>query len=244
MTGYSKTCTGLPGTGAGSSARRALLFVALVLSLAATLALYQKLLNARQALTQLTPHTIDIRFSQFMSLHHQQAIALSQIMLDGRPTGLAPLARSIANAQLLELGEMRGWLRLWDQPLQPDSDDMTWMLLGQQPYDQALLQYLIDCGNAPKGMPGLATPEQVSQLQAMDGRARDEQFLRLMLAHHEGGLPMARFAAREAALLPVRTLAGRVLLEQAKEIKQLQSMLALAQSAAGRFPQTHTGRQR
>ena len=39
---------------------------------------------------------IDIGFAQSMSVHHQQAIAMAQLMLDGRPTPLAPLAQQIA----------------------------------------------------------------------------------------------------------------------------------------------------
>lgn len=197
-------------------------------ALAATCLLYWELEDYRAELDRLEPHLIDIRFSQFMSLHHQQAIAMAQLLQDGKPTGLAVLARSIASAQLVELGEMQGWLWLWDQPLLPRSDDMTWMLLGSNPYDADLMQYLVDCGRSATGMPGLATPEQMNQLRQLEGRPRDEFFLQLMLAHHEGGLPMARFAAREASLPAVRALAGRIVLNQSKEINQMQSMLALA----------------
>lgn len=220
------------------------LLLVLVVSLAANVVLWGKVREAREALGELKPHTIDIRFSQFMGIHHQQAIALSQLMLDGQPTGLAGIARRITGAQLRELGEMHGWLKLWGRPLQPDRDDMTWMLLGQQPYDAELLQYLIDCGNAPEGMPGLATQDQLQQLgQLPGGLERDRLFLRLMLAHHEGGLPMARFAAREAHLAPVRRLAGQVVLEQSREIQQLRSMLTLSQRevVAPDAGENHTG---
>ncbi len=206
------------------------LLLVLVVSLVSNGLLWWQARDARGALAELKPHTIDIRFSQFMGIHHQQAIALSQLMLDGKPTGLAGIARKIAGSQLRELGEMQGWLKLWGRPLNPDLDDMTWMLLGQQPYDEELLQYLIDCGNAPEGMPGLATQEQLQQLRQLPGGLeRDRLFLRLMLVHHEGGLPMAHFAAREAHLAPVRRLAGQIVLEQSREIQQLRSMLAMSQ---------------
>ena len=204
----------------------------LLVSLAVNVTQWRELQATHRAAQELTPHTIDVRFSQFMAVHHQQAIAMSQLMLDGRPTGLGALARRIASGQLMELGEMRGWLKLWGEPIQPDLDDMTWMLLGQQPYDEELLQYLIDCGNAPQGMPGLASTQQLQQLRALDGQDRDRLYLQLMLAHHEGGLPMARFAAREATLAPVRRLAGLILLEQAREIQQMRSMLAVVAHAA------------
>ncbi len=207
-----------------------ILLLVLAGSLAANVVQWRQVRDARDALVELKPHTIDVRFSQFMGIHHQQAIALSQLILDGQPTGLAGIARRITGTQVRELGEMHGWLKLWGHPLQPDRDDMTWMLLGQQPYDAELLQYLIDCGNAPEGMPGLATQDQLQQLRQLPGGLeRDRLFLRLMLAHHEGGLPMARFAAREAYLAPVRRLAGQVVLEQSREIQQLHSMLAMSE---------------
>jgi len=46
--------------------------------------------------------------------------------------------------------------------------------------------------------------------------------LALMRALHEGGLPMARFAAAEAALLVVRRLAANVVREQSYELMLIQ----------------------
>ncbi len=173
-----------------------------------------------------TPTPIDIGFAQSMSLHHQQAIGMAQLMLDGRPTPLAPLARGIAAAQLLELGEMRGWLRLWGAPLIAAKPGMDWMRLASRPLTQPELGYLLDCQRSPTGMAGLATDAEVNRLRVLDGRARDEHFLRLMLAHHEGGLPMARFAAEQAGIAVVRALAERVVLEQSKELYRIQRTLA------------------
>ena len=169
---------------------------------------------------------VDRGFAQSMSLHHQQAIGMAQLMLDGRPTPLAPLAKSIAYSQLLELGEMRGWLRLWGAPWQVHKVDMTWMLAGAEPPDAELRQYLLDCERSPTGMPGLATMEQMQALRQAEGRARDEQFLRMMLAHHEGGLPMARFAARQAESKVVRDLAKLIVLEQSWELSRIRQTLA------------------
>ena len=86
------------------------------------------------------PSAVDIGFARSMSLHHQQAIAMAQLMLDGRPTPLAPLARQIAYAQLLELGEMRGFLKLWGAPLSQTKVDMSWMLAGDTAPDAELRQ--------------------------------------------------------------------------------------------------------
>ncbi len=200
--------------------------MALALSLAAG-AQYRELQIAQTQLQRLQPSLIDIGFSQSMSFHHRQAIAIAQLLLDGRPTGLAPLARSIAATQMLELGEMQGWLKLWGQTLLPPNPEMSWMLLGNTPLDEALSQYLIACGKAEAGMPGIASNEELAQLRHTEGRERDELFLRLMLAHHQGGVPMAQFAAAQAKLAVVRKVAAQIVLDQSKEIHQIQSILAV-----------------
>jgi len=214
------------GAGAAASRLRILLVTIAALLVGGALALAYRELRELQAAQTMQPGPIDIGFAQFMSLHHQQAIGMAQLILDGRPTPLAGLARSIAYAQLVELGEMRGWLRLWDQPLRPASRSMVWMLSADTPPDAALLQYLLDCERSPTGMPGLATDEELNRLRALDGRVRDERFLQLMLAHHEGGLPMAQFAAKHARLAVVRTLAARIVVEQSEEVVRIRRTLA------------------
>ncbi|MDX1269951.1 MAG: DUF305 domain-containing protein, partial [Oceanisphaera sp.] len=127
----------------------------------------RQLHHAREQLAGLQPGYIDVSFSQFMSLHHEQAIAMAQLMLDGRPTGLSAMARNIASAQLIELGEMRGWLRLWKEGFSPASLDMTWMLMGKKTLSPEFHQYVIDCGRAPSGMVGLASPDEFKQLREL-----------------------------------------------------------------------------
>ena len=186
---------------------------------------------ARVAAQDWQPGAIEIGFAQSMSRHHQQAIGMAQLMLDGRPTGLAVLARSIAGAQMLELGEMQGWLRLWKQPFVSGSRSMDWMLLGKGPLDAALTQYLLDCERSPTGMVGLATDADFNRLRRIEGRERDLLFLNLMLAHHEGGIPMARFAAEQARVAAVRRLAAQVVREQYEEIARIRMMLDALASA-------------
>ena len=47
-------------------------------------------------------------------------------------------------------------------------------------------------------MPGMASPAEMDRLVNLTGNRLDVQFLRLMTRHHEGGLPMAKDAARHA----------------------------------------------
>ncbi|HSW14895.1 MAG TPA: DUF305 domain-containing protein [Solimonas sp.] len=190
----------------------------------------QRVREAQATLATLQPGPIDTGFAQSMSLHHYQAIGMAQLMLDGRPTGLGALARAISTAQLVELGEMRGWLRLWNKPVMTAKPVMDWMLLGSVPPDAELSSYLLDCRRSPTGMTGLATDAEMNRLRTLEGRDRDRHFLTLMLAHHQGGVPMARFAMEQAQLPTVRELAGRVVLDQSREIVHIQQMLGVLAS--------------
>ena len=197
---------------------------ALILAALAVLTIWQhRALQAMQARGQ--PGSVEIGFAQFMSLHHEQAIAMAQLLQDGRPSRLSLLARSIEGTQQLELGEMRGWLRLWQRPLMPATRSMDWMLTGDAAPGEELRRYLLECQRSPTGMPGLASADDLDRLRKLDGDARDRHFLNLMRAHHQGALPMARFAAEQAQLAAVRELATRVVLDQASELDRIQLML-------------------
>lgn len=202
------------------------LVVALLLVVATVAALQYRTLHVTRArLAAVAPSAVDVGFAQFMSLHHQQAVVMAQLMRDDESSAVANLAQSIIGAQLLELGEMRGWLRLWNKPFFPESRAMSWMLLGDDPPSQALAQYLLDCEASPTGMPGLATDQQLNRLRSLQGLARSRLFLELMLAHHEGGIPMARFAAKNARIHAVRRVASNIVLEQTKEVAGIRVML-------------------
>ncbi len=74
-------------------------------------------------------------------------------------------------------------------------------------------------------MPGLATPDELDQLGRLDGAAADELFVRLMTAHHAGGIDMAEFAAAQADNETVRTLAASMATAQRDEIAEMASIL-------------------
>ena len=202
----------------------------LLLLLVASLAGGGYALGLRAAPRPQLPGPVDIGFTQAMRGHHDQAVVMSQIMLADGGSEIAGLARAIESAQLMEIGQMKGWLLLWDKPLLPATSSMDWMLLGRTPPDAALSRYLIDCRNSPGGMPGLATQEQLARLRSLKGRERDLWFLQLMIRHHQGGLPMARFAAQNAETPAVRMLAAQIESEQTQEAA---TMLLLAQRLAG-----------
>ena len=169
------------------------------------------------------PGPVDVGFTQSMRSHHDQAVVMTQILLDHGSTKLAGLARSIQSAQLIEIGEMKGWLLLWGKPLLPATSAMDWMLLGRAPPDASLSRYLADC-RAAGGMPGLATSDELNTLRQLDGDARDRLFLQLMMRHHQGALPMAHFAALNSETPVVRTLAAQIEVQQMEELGAMAMM--------------------
>jgi uncharacterized protein (DUF305 family) len=195
-----------------------LLLAAMALGVAA-----ERLWRARSDSPPPEPNLVDIRFAQFMGQHHQQALLLSQLVL-AEPAGrVGGVARGIHTQQLLEAGQMLGWLQAWGQPLLPPERGMDWML-SVGPLDAAQKQYLLDCQRSKTGMAGLLDEATINTLRQARGAERDRLFLDLMRRHHEGGIPMARFAARHAATLAVRALAGQIVREQSEQLTGLRML--------------------
>jgi uncharacterized protein (DUF305 family) len=74
-------------------------------------------------------------------------------------------------------------------------------------------------------MPGMATPTEMAKLRSLSGKALDVYFLQLMIRHHQGGLPMARYAADHASVDYVRDLAQKIVTAQSGEIVSMEQML-------------------
>lgn len=170
------------------------------------------------------PGPIDIGFAQHMALHHDQAVAMSQLVRGRTSPGINQLADAVASSQTQEIGQMKGWLALWKQAAVPTDRAMTWMVPKPQSnsYDPA---YAEACRAAPGGMPGLATTEELDALRQASGTALDTLYLAMMVRHHQGGGPMLRYAAEHAETETVRQLAGHMAYEQSRETTQLVSLL-------------------
>jgi uncharacterized protein (DUF305 family) len=168
------------------------------------------------------PSPVDIGFSQDMSVHHLQAVEMAGWERDhtGDPV-LAQLATDIEKTQNNQVGQMQGWLALWDAPALPVGGYMAWMS-GSVAHDG------MDMGGASgpvATMPGMATSADLDALRAADGPALDVLFLQLMLRHHEGGAEMLSHAAQYAAVPQVRNLAAQMLSSQASEAEYLRQLL-------------------
>jgi uncharacterized protein (DUF305 family) len=152
--------------------------------------------------------SVDVGFAQDMSVHHQQAVLMAGLARDrsGNPA-IRSLAFDIERTQLEQVGRMQGWLSLWNAAPLPTGRYMTWMPDGTAT------------------MPGMASPAELKRLQSASGRDFDVLFLQLMLRHHQGGAPMARYAAAHAETDQVRNLAEKILVSQTAEAQYLTQLL-------------------
>lgn len=156
------------------------------------------------------PNAVDIGFARDMSTHHQQAITMANYERDySSSSQLRILAYDIETSQNFQMGEMQGWLDSWGLP-RTARTQMAWM--GERIGPTAL-------------MPGMATPAQLNRLESLHGKALDVLFLQLMIRHHQGGLPMARYAVEHARLLYVRDLAQAMTNSQTAEIVEMEQLL-------------------
>ena len=160
-------------------------------------------------------NSVDTGFLQDMRIHHEQAITMAVVYRSIASTGsrLDPLMSNIALEIMMdqgtETGRMVQLLRLFGESETNESDStMAWM--GHPlPMDM---------------MPGLATDAQLTELRDSRGKDADRLFGTLMIAHHQGGIDMAKYAAARAANPEVRLLAKAIIKAQTGEIAELRKL--------------------
>lgn len=176
-------------------------------------------------LGRITGGRVDVGFSQAMIVHHDQAVAIARIASTNTSPQQRNTAAAIINSQLVQIGQMRGWLEIWRQNTMPRDYAMAWMS-PQGKGDQVLWEQFRSLCSPSRGMPGLASVEEMTALRQAKGRQADVLFLQLMIRHHQGGLPMLRYAALNAESYLVRSLAYSEQIEQTREIGWMTQQLA------------------
>ncbi|WP_031938375.1 DUF305 domain-containing protein [Prescottella defluvii] len=176
--------------------------------------------------------SVDVGFSQDMTVHHNQAIDMATIALtkSGDQT-VKNLAYDILTTQQNQVGQMQGWLALWDQAPLPTGGYMTWMTEGEgHGAHGSTAASEASKASAPAhdtgSMPGMASPAEMSALGQATGPELDVMFLQLMLRHHQGGLPMMEYAQQYADVPVVRNLAKTMVATQQGESTLITGMLA------------------
>jgi uncharacterized protein (DUF305 family) len=164
---------------------------------------------------------VEVGFARDMQAHHGQAVEMSlQIAHRTSDPAIRRFADDIATGQQFQIGRMYGWLEVWGIPQTGLSTD--WM---SGPGHSSAGGMATHAPGAMADMSGMATPEEVAELGRLKGRAADVTFLRLMIAHHEGGVRMAQAALDQTAQPQVVNLARSIVHTQTAEITELRSLL-------------------
>jgi uncharacterized protein (DUF305 family) len=153
----------------------------------------------------------DVGFLQDMIDHHDQAVELSLLQLaNGSDETARDFAQETIIFQRREIGIMETYLADGGAGLgDPDREVMEWMNMATPLAE----------------MPGMASPEQIAELEAARGADADRLFLELMREHHRGGIHMAEWAAEFGSNERVRELAGRIAEYQRIEVNEYDLLL-------------------
>ncbi len=169
--------------------------------------------------------SVDAGFARDMIVHHDQGVLMAHYAeRNTSDNEISVMAYDLQYTQTDQIGQMQGWLSLWDLPESGDGTHMGWMA------DDAGHAGMTMAG--PSGasaasalMPGMATTAEVDSLKKLTGPASDRLFLQLMVRHHQGGLPMMQYAAAHATNPVVRNFADKMAQAQESEIAVMTQML-------------------
>ncbi|MFE0427083.1 DUF305 domain-containing protein [Streptomyces sp. NPDC058953] len=155
-----------------------------------------------------------------MTVHHKLGVVLTFIVRDRtRNEEIRRLAYDIINTQANQRGMMLGWLDQWGlSPVAADREPMAWMA-GSGAHDG----HTASTGDAR--MPGMATPAQLEKLGELNGEAAEIEYLRLMTAHHKGGVDMAEACVDLCSPGAQRQLADGMVTGQQSELELMADLL-------------------
>lgn len=144
----------------------------------------------------------DVTFAQMMVPHHQQAVAMSETLLNkpGLNVDVQALATEIKEAQQPEIDTMRSWLNAWGQPL----DGMPGMDHGDD---------------------GMATEAQMQTLEEANATTAQRLYVEMMIKHHEGAIRMAQDEVAGGKNIDAVRLAQRIDTAQQAEVATMRKLL-------------------
>jgi uncharacterized protein (DUF305 family) len=163
-------------------------------------------------------------FLRDMQVHHAQAVEMALLVRDRTDDEtVRTIAYDMAVTQAGQSGAMYGLLDAWGLSQHSSLPAMAWT---EQPALDGSDDGHEMGDDAPAGMPGMATPEQLAALRAATGDDAVRLFLELMIPHHEGGLEMADAVLARTDVPQVVSLATGIRRAQQAEIVVMQDLLA------------------
>jgi uncharacterized protein (DUF305 family) len=150
-----------------------------------------------------TFNTQDVMFTQLMIPHHEQAVAMADMILKkaGTDSRVTELAKNIKSAQGPEITTMKSWLKTWGT----SDSGMSGM----------------DHGNS-----GMMSDSDMTGLDAATGTDAARLFLTGMTAHHEGAIAMAETEVTGGKNADAIALAKKIAAAQKGEIQVMKDLLA------------------
>jgi uncharacterized protein (DUF305 family) len=241
-----------PGSGTGSRTSRIVLIAAgalVLLLVGGTLGLALSGKFGSSAPATPDSSSVDAGFARDMIVHHDQGVLMAHYAeQDTTDPEISVMAYDLGYTQTDQIGQMQGWLSLWDLPESGDGTHMAWMggAAGSHGAMDLTTAAGTDAGTAPGTesatvapsgsaasgaaagsalMPGMATTDEIDKLKGLTGTASDIYFLQLMVRHHQGGLPMMQYAAEHGTDPVVRNFADKMAQTQQSEISVMTQML-------------------
>lgn len=174
----------------------------------------------------------DVKFMQGMISHHAQALAMTALVPARTTRGdIRLLAERIEASQKDEIALMKRWLADRHEPVQDIGP--------QHQHDHASGHDMAMSNMEMLGtlMPGMLTPEQLSQLASKESAEFDRLFLEDMIRHHEGALVMVAslLGTNGAAQEPeIFRFASDIDADQRAEIRRMRALLPAPSGATPR----------
>jgi uncharacterized protein (DUF305 family) len=160
----------------------------------------------------------DMMFARMMIPHHEQAIEMSDMMLEkqGIDPRVMDLVTQIEAAQGPEIEKMQGWLNQWGMSDMPGHG-------GDMPGHGGMKDS--DTAGMP-GMDGMMSPAQMDALDNATGVEASRLFLTGMIKHHEGAITMAQDEIKNGQFPEAVALAKSILESQQKEIDTMRTLVS------------------
>lgn len=151
----------------------------------------------------------DVMFAQMMIPHHQQAIEMSDVILDkeGIDAEITDLATQIKEAQGPEIAQLNTWLDEWSAPRPDESAGMDHGSMGDESMD------------------GMMSEDDMRALGEAQGAEAGQLFLEQMIVHHEGAVEMAQTEVDDGAHEAAIEMASTIVSSQSSEIQAMKDLL-------------------
>lgn len=144
----------------------------------------------------------DVTFAQMMIPHHEQAVEMARLAQEhAADPQIKELADQILSSQSEEIETMTAMLEEWGAPVEVE-------------------------GHGDMDMGGMASEDQMAELEAARGAEFDRLFVELMIAHHQGAVDMAETELAEGRNPEALALAEQVVEMQTVEIATLEEIQA------------------